>query len=99
MVVTTGATPGDGNGFVSVSGLEPGFGALKMAHDRDGVVLRIYEPHGSRGTTTLAFDRPVKSATRVNLLEEDITGDVTVDSNAVSIGVRPFELVSLLLEF
>ncbi len=99
LVATSGAAPGKKNGFVSVSGLELGFGALKMAHDREGVVLRVYEPHGSRGTTTLTFDREVKSATRVNLLEEDIAGDVAVDSNAVTFTVRPFELVSLLLEF
>jgi len=41
----------------------------------------------------------VKDAGRVNLLEEDIEGDVTVDGNDVSIGLRPFEIVSLLLEF
>ncbi len=70
-----------------------------QAHDRQGVALRVYEPHGSRGTSTLTFDRPVKDAGRVNLLEEDIEGDVTVDGNDVSIGLRPFKIVSLLLEF
>ncbi len=97
MVVTSGSsqTP---DGFVRTSDLEVGLGAFKRAHDRDGVVLRLYEPHGSRGAATLTFDRPVKRARRVNLLEEDIEGDVTVDGNAVSITLRPFELVSLLLE-
>jgi len=41
----------------------------------------------------------VTDARRVNLLEEDIESDVTVDGNDVSIGLRPFELVSLLLDF
>ncbi|MBA2468199.1 MAG: alpha-mannosidase [Chloroflexia bacterium] len=99
LVVTSGSTVGSGNGFVRLSGLPLGFGALKRAHDREGVVLRVYEPHGSRGTSTLTFDRPVKNASRVNLLEEDIDGDVTIEGNAVSISLRPFELVSLLLEF
>ena len=63
------------------------------------MVLRVYEPHGSRGTSTLTFDRPVTNASRVNLLEENIDGDVTVEGNAISVRLRPFELVSLLLEF
>lgn len=86
-------------GFVSVSGVDLGFGALKQAHDRTGVVLRVYEPHGIRGESTLTFDRKVKSATRVNLLEEDAGGEVSVEANSVTLGVRPFEVVSLLLGF
>lgn len=99
MVVTSGSGAAAPEGFVRMSGLEVGFGALKQALDRQGVVLRVYEPHGSRGTSALTFDRPVKDAGRVNLLEEDIEGDVTVDGNDVSIALRPFEIVSLLLEF
>jgi len=41
----------------------------------------------------------VTNASRVNLLEENIDGDVTVEGNAISVRLRPFELVSLLLEF
>ncbi len=87
------------HGFVQMSGGEVGCGAMNRPHDRAGVILRVNEPHGSRGTTALVFDRPVANARRVNLLEEDIEGDVSVDGNDVSITVRPFELVTLLLEF
>ena len=99
MVVTTGAATSPAGGFVDVSGLELGFGALKKAHDRKSLVLRVYEPHGVRGRSTLTFARPLVSATRVNLLEEDIEGFPTCEENTVSIHLRPFELVSLLLEF
>lgn len=99
MVVTSGSGAASPDGFVRVSGLAIGFGAFKEAHERQGVVLRVYEPHGSRGASTLTFDRPVKDASRVNLLEEDIDGDVEVEGNDVTIALRPFELVSLLLEF
>ncbi|MGB3331001.1 MAG: glycoside hydrolase family 38 C-terminal domain-containing protein, partial [Thermomicrobiales bacterium] len=58
--------------FVTVDGLELGIATLKKANDRDGVVLRVYEPNGDRGTATLAFGRPVGSVRRVNLLEEDV---------------------------
>ena len=84
--------------FVTPSGVEVGFAALKQSHDREGVVLRLYEPQGDRGTVTLTFAQPVTSVRKVNLLEEDVEdGELTVAQNAVSFEVRPFEVVSLLI--
>ncbi|HWV35913.1 MAG TPA: glycoside hydrolase family 38 C-terminal domain-containing protein [Thermomicrobiales bacterium] len=84
--------------FVTVDGVELGFAALKKAHDRDGLVLRVYEPHGDRGPVTLAFDQPVTSVRKVNLLEEDVSeGELTVENGKVTFDVRPFEVVSLLI--
>lgn len=100
MTAVTGSASASSESLVSSSGLELGFSALKQAHDRDGIVLRVYEPHGSSGESTIAFNRSVKSVTRVNLLEEDLEdGTVPVDGNAVTLGLRPFELVSLLIDF
>ena len=77
-----------------------GLGALKKAHDRNGLTLRVYEPHGIRGETSLTFDRPVKSVNRTNLLEEDAEGaDIEVDGNTLRFTVRPFEIVTMVLEF
>jgi len=98
LVATTGRADAANTGFVTVSGLELGFGALKQASDRDGLVLRVYEPHGNRGQSTLTFDRDVRAARYVSLLEEDVDGDLHHDGNAVTIDLRPFEVVSLLLE-
>ena len=85
--------------LMTVDGVDLGFAALKKAHDRDGLVLRVYEPHGIGGQSVLTFDRQLKSATAVTLLEEDADSMLDVDGNAVALRVRPFELISLLLEF
>jgi alpha-mannosidase len=86
--------------FVRNEGVVLGLGALKKAHDRDGVTLRVYEQHGARGETSLVFDRPVKAVHRTNLLEEDTDGeDITIDGSTLSFIVRPFEIVTLVLEF
>ncbi len=88
--------------FVEATGLPVNIGALKPAFDSDGVVLRIYEPHGSRGRSRLTFGSVVSSFEIVNLLEE---GDTTRDSieqvSPVSLDVDmlPFEIVSLRLHF
>jgi alpha-mannosidase len=100
LIATTGSTESVTTSLVEVTGLELGFSALKKAHDRDGLVLRLYEPHGSSGKSTLTFNRPLKSATRVTLMEENHTeSTATVSDNTVTLNLRPFELVSLLLEF
>lgn len=84
--------------FVTVDGLELGIATLKKAHDREGAVLRVYEPHGDRGTATLSFARPVTSVRRVNLLEEDLAGgELPVSDDTVTLDLRPFEVVSLLI--
>ena len=48
--------------FVSVDGLPLGIGALKRAEDGNGLILRVYEPHGARGIATLRFGRPIEQS-------------------------------------
>jgi alpha-mannosidase len=98
IAVQTGADAQASPAFLSLRGSEISVAALKRAHDRDGIVLRVYEPHGVHGTSTITFDRPVTSATCVNLLEEEIEGEVSVNGNDVTIDVAPFQIVSLLVE-
>jgi alpha-mannosidase len=43
---------------------------LKLAEDSDDVVLRLYEPHGGRGTARVRLAPPVAEAWRASLLEE-----------------------------
>ena len=64
-------------------------------------MLRIYEPHGARGQTTLTFDRRVKSVKRVNLLEDVQEGAAPTvkEGSTISLDLRPFEVVSLQLGF
>jgi alpha-mannosidase len=96
LIVAPGAA--SSAGFVTVSGLEVGLGSLKLAESGDAAILRIYEPHGARGTTTLTFDRPLKSVKRVNLLE-DALGEIPYEGAEVMLDLRPFEVVSLKLRF
>ncbi len=85
-------------GLFETEGLPVALGSLKPAEDGDGLILRIYEPHGARGTTTLRFAEPVQHVERVNLLEEPVGADaspVAVSGSAVQLSLRPFEVVTL----
>ena len=79
-------------------GLEIALGSLKLAEDGDSLILRLYEPHGARGECTLRFARPIERVERVNLLEE-AEGPVEVHQGAVRLRVRPFEVVTLSVEW
>ena len=85
-------------GFVRVEGVKLALGSLKRAEDGRGVILRLYEPHGARGRCALRFALPVQRAERANLLEEQ-EGHVDVADGVVGFEVRPFEVVTLRVEF
>jgi alpha-mannosidase len=87
-----------GFSLVEAEGLELALGSLKLAEDGDAVILRLYEPHGARGECTLRFGRPVERVERVNLLEE-AEGPVEVHGGAVRLRVRPFEVVTLRVDW
>ena len=88
-------------GFVRCGDLELGLGSLKQPEEGDGVILRLYEPHGARGLASLTFPSEVKRAERVTLLEEhddSVLAEATepiVAGDTIRISVRPFEVVTL----
>jgi alpha-mannosidase len=97
-VMAQGDALPEGFSLLEGEGLELALGSLKLAEDRDSVILRLYEPHGARGECRLRFARPVERVERVNLLEE-AEESVEVHGGAVSLGVRPFEVVTLRVDW
>lgn len=87
---------GAGEAFVVAEGLELALGSLKLAEE-EGIILRLYEPHGARGRSALRFAGYLAEVERVNLLEE-LEGEAPEhDGETVSLEVRPFEVVTLRL--
>jgi alpha-mannosidase len=92
-----GAEPAE-YGLVEAEGVELALGALKPVEDGRGEILRLYEPHGARGECILRFARRPERVQRTNLLEEP-EGTVEVEGGAVRLAVRPFEVVTLLINW
>ena len=84
--------------LVEAEGLELAIGSLKLAEDGRGMILRLYEPHGARGECTLRFARRVERVECVNLLEES-AAPLEVHQDAVQLEVRPFEVVTLRVDW
>ncbi|MEW6636367.1 MAG: alpha-mannosidase [Actinomycetota bacterium] len=99
LVAVGGAGEGPGVGFLEAEEVTLALGALKRAEDGRGVILRLYEPYGARGEARLRFAGGVEEARRCDLLEEPVEGDVSLEGGVVSLGVRPFEVISLRLVF
>jgi alpha-mannosidase len=98
LIVAEGRAEPAAYGFLEAEGLELALGALKPAEDGRGEILRLYEPHGARGECTLRFAGPPESVQRTNLLEEP-EGTVEVRDDTVHLPVRPFEVVTLRIEW
>ena len=75
------------------------FACLKKAEDSDDVILRLYEPYGNRGQTTLETALPLKKAAIVNILEEQSNELVVEDERRITVSCTPFQVISLRLTF
>jgi len=71
---------------------------VKKAEKSDALVLRIFEHANIRAEATLTFGLPVKSVTPVNLMEEQPGKPLEMQGNSVTLKLRPFEIVTLLVE-
>lgn len=73
--------------FVRSSTRQIGIQAVKKSEDGDGLIVRIYERHGSPVRGFLEFPEPVDSAHEVNGLEETI-GEVVPDNRRIPVDLR-----------
>ncbi len=76
--------------YISVTGpaiLE----TLKPAEDGDGVILRLYEPHGSRGQVRVKHQLPFAEVISCNLVEENDQA-VAASKGEFSLEITPFEI-------
>ncbi|MCA1598982.1 MAG: glycosyl hydrolase-related protein, partial [Chloroflexi bacterium] len=62
---------------------------IKPAEDGDGLIVRFYDAHNTRGEATLTFARPIASAEETNMLEET-QGPAVYDGHDLRVAVRPY---------
>ncbi len=62
-----------------------------------GVLLRLYECHGARGTAKVRCAIPFTRATFCNLLEDDIAGDAAIENGQIVVPYKPCQIISLKL--
>jgi alpha-mannosidase len=73
--------------------------ALKKAEDSDDIILRLYEPHGSRANTTIETAGRLRTTSRVNILENSAELLAVEREHWIKLSFRPFQVISLRSEF
>ncbi len=69
---------------------------VKPAEDGNGIVIRLYEAHNTRGDVTLSLHPLVSAVERCGLLE-DVADPLTMAGNTVTLPVSIYETVTLRL--
>ena len=99
------ATQADGNGdlpsessFLKLSPNNLILSALKKAEDTDEVILRFFETKGEVTQAEVELFRAIKRLTLVDLLERE-ERELPFERNRFGFEVKPFEIVTLKLEF
>ena len=89
-------TPGQANprSFASIDTPNVVIDTIKQAEDGKGIIVRLYECHGSRGVAKLTVDTPFKSATLCNVLEQPLA-KAKVKANQIEIAYAPYQIISL----
>jgi alpha-mannosidase len=72
--------------------------ALKKAEDSDAVILRFFETTGMSTTAEVEIFKDIKRLTSVDLLERE-EAELPFEGNRFNLEVKPFEIVTLKLEF
>jgi len=73
--------------------------ALKEAEDRNGVIVRVYNPLGSEIEGTISFQRHVQEAYLAKLNEENV-GSLTVRGKRIlNLKVKPYEIMTIRICF
>jgi len=84
-----GALPA-ARGFVKVAGPAV-VETIKPAQDGDGIVMRLYEPHGGRGKVTVAGPADLAGVSACNHVEE-AEGLVSFNGASFSFDIGPFQV-------
>jgi len=99
------AIQADGNGdlpsessFLKLSPNNLILSALKKAEDSDEVILRFFETKGEVTQAEVELFRAIKRLTLVDLLERE-ERELPFERNRFGFEVKPFELITLKLEF
>jgi alpha-mannosidase len=98
-VVRSAGFASPGAPLVRLSDATMQLAALKKAEDSDEVIVRLFEPYGSRGQTTLRTGLPLRSAHRVSILEEKVAEIPVENRTDVRLLFTPFQVISLKLTF
>jgi alpha-mannosidase len=91
-------TRGIGESFASVDTPSLVLDTIKRADAGDGIVLRLYEAYGGRGTARVRLREPFTRARLANALEEPFADVETDGGGELVLPFRPHQVLTVLVE-
>ena len=93
--VTAAVGRGEGGGksfsFASIEKANVILDTVKGAEDGDGLIVRVYESQGCRGSASVEFGFALQDASECNLMEE-FERAMPVEGNTLRFAIRPYEI-------
>jgi alpha-mannosidase len=80
----------------TISNPQLGLLAVKKPEDTDGILIRLYERHGTAGQADLTFMLPIKQVTEVNGLEEKLH-EVPCSGNKFTVKIEANQIRSYIV--
>ena len=71
--------------------------SVKRALKKDATIIRLYECFGQRAKVRLTLAEPPRSVKTVSLMEDEL-GDAAFSGNEIEFEVKPYEIVSFMVE-
>ena len=65
--------------------------AIKLAEDRDDLIVRVYECYNSRGPVTLRFGSPIASAYECDLMER-VEEELETTADTLTLEIKPYQI-------
>lgn len=91
--------PAGGLGFIETTGQDLALVTWKRAEDGNGMLLRMQEIAGKPSNTAVRFTQlHINSAHLCSGVEEDVR-DLPVENNAIALSLKPFEVLTLRVNF
>ncbi len=84
-------------GLFGVSAENVVIDAIKKAEDDDGLIVRFYEAHGTRGSCTISTTLPYRKVSEVNLMEK-VEKKLSLRHGKVRLTVKPYQIRTLKFE-
>lgn len=72
--------------------------SIKQSEDGRGTIVRFFEAEGDQCTARFKFMKPIKEAFRTDLLEYETSRLPLVDDGSLSVPVKPWEIVTMLIK-
>ncbi len=87
-----------GESTVSITGVYAELDACKKSEDGKSLVIRFHEYAGGKGKACVKFGFPVKEVRVCDLMERPADKVEAISGNAVSIQIKPYEIISLTVK-